>query len=244
MGQISYVKETGEVLEAFSMSDNKWNEICALPIGSLIMPYTDWPAIPKTSIRGLRFFAHHQGYPEKLPKPKSYAHTRLQIDIVQIARKLGFKAEMEVRKPNTSNPKWIADTLITSHTGQRIAFEVQLSSQHLDDFIERTNRYTESNIKVCWVLAEKPVADRLCKALCYKNKDYYKKTKKYLADDERLLTLNLDIPNKDNYPEILPLFRFSRGLDNIKRLTLQDAIQGVIQELPRWEHPNWKWGND
>lgn len=240
MGQIAYKAKTGELFEAFSIPDTQWDEITNSPVGTLLMPHTNWPAIPKTSIRGLRFFAHHSGYPDKLPKPKSYVHTRLQIDIVKAARNLGFKADLEVYGPTSSNPEWIADVLVISKTGKKIAFEVQLSSQHLDDFIQRTDRYKKSNIDVCWIISEKPVGDRLCKALCYKNKDYYKETGQFLADDGDLLTLHLDIANKDTYPDNLPLIRLGRG-QHMKRLSLEDAIHGVLQGFPKWETPDWKW---
>lgn len=240
MGQISYRANSGEIVEAFSLSDSEWECICSLPLGSLLMPYTDWPAIPKTSIRGLRFFAHHSGYPNELPKHKSYVHTRLQIDIVKIARKLGFKADIEVRGPDPSSPEWIADVVVTSNTGKKIAFEVQLSSQHLDDFIKRTSRYKESNLDVCWILSEKPVASRLGKALHYKNNSYYKETGKPLVDDGDILTLNIDIADKDTYPETLPPIRIGRG-KYIKRISLEEAIYGVMNSFPKWDIPDWKW---
>lgn len=240
MGQIAYMADTEIMLEAFSLSDAEWDDVCKLPRGTLLMPHTNWPAVPKTSIRGLRFFSHHSGYPDKLPKPKSYAHTRLQIDIVKTARKLGFMADLEVYGPDLSSPEWIADVLVTSNSGRKVAFEVQLSSQHLDDFHHRTDRYKNSNIDVCWVLSEKPVAQRLSKALCYKNKSYYKETKEFLADDENLITLNLSLPNKDEYPEKLPLIRHGRG-KHIRRLSLDDAIYGVMHSFPTWDLPDWKW---
>ncbi len=240
MGQIAYVADTGMILEAFSLSNDEWDKLCSAPIGTLVMPRTNWPAIPKTSIRGLRFFAHHSGYPDKLPKPKSYAHIRLQIDIVKAARELGFQANLEVYEPNANTPNWIADVLVADKNGRSVAFEVQLSSQHLDDFIERTSRYKKSNIDVCWLISEKPVGYRLCKALCHKNISYYKETGEFLADDGDILTLNIEIPDKNTYPESLPLIRLGRGR-HIKRLPLKDAIYGVMHGFPKWELPDWKW---
>lgn len=61
MGQIAYRADNGEIVEAFSLSDLDWEEICSSPAGTLLMPRTDWPAVPKTSIGGLRFFSHHAG---------------------------------------------------------------------------------------------------------------------------------------------------------------------------------------
>ncbi|OWK25535.1 hypothetical protein AJ87_08930 [Rhizobium yanglingense] len=83
MGQIAYDAATGEMMEAFSMTDEAWGIACQAPSGAILMPRTGWPAVPKVSIRGLRFFAHHPGCPDKLPAPESYAHTRLKIDIAR-----------------------------------------------------------------------------------------------------------------------------------------------------------------
>lgn len=240
MGQLAYKAENGAIIEAFSVSNKDWDEICSAPLGSYLMPRTDWPAVPKTSIRGLRFFAHHAGYPDKLPSLKSYAHTRLQIDIVKTARQLGLRADIEVYGSTPCGTEWIADVLVESDIGKKVAFEVQLSSQHLDDFLKRTDRYKKCGIDVCWFLSENPVAERLCKALCYKNMAYYRETGNFLADDGDLLTLNLDFSNINSYPENLPSIRLGRG-SYMKRLSLEKAIHGVMNGFPRWELPDWKW---
>jgi hypothetical protein len=107
MGQLAYHSTIGSEIEAFSLTDDEWNAVCHDPIGTWVMPKTNWPAIPKVSIRGLRFFAHKSGYPHPLPKPKSYAHTRLQIDIVNAARSLGYKANLEVDGTTPQGEGWI-----------------------------------------------------------------------------------------------------------------------------------------
>mgnify|MGYP006108000737 CR=1 FL=1 len=123
-----------------------------------------------------------------------------------------------------------------------MAFEVQLSRQTLDVFIERTSRYKKNNIDVCWVLSERPIAKTLANALKHRNNDYYKETGVFLVEDKDIITLNINIPSKDedHYPEITPLVRFGQGR-HIKRLLLKDAISGVMQGFPKWEVPNWKW---
>ena len=243
MGQIAYTLNERKMLEAFSLTDKEWGELSALPRGSILMPHSNWPAIPKVSIHGLRFFAHYQGYPYSLPTPKSYAHTRLQIDIVRAARNLGLKANLEVSGSDSDGNEWVADVLIESKSTQKFAFEVQLSSQHYKDFIKRTERYERSNMKSCWFISNKPVADRLCKAIAYQNKDFYKKHGQFLGDDPRLVTFDVDILNKNSYPDLLPPVRFGRGKFH-KRLTLSESIYGMVNGFPYWECPDWKWLDD
>ncbi len=244
MGQLAYHSTTGNEVEAFSLTDEEWNTIWNDPIGTWLMPKTNWPAIPKVSIRGLRFFAHKSGYPLPLPKPKSYAHTRLQIDIVQAARSLGFKANLEVDGCCPDGTSWIADVLAESETGRKIVFEVQLSSQHLRDFKMRTEKYRLSGVSVCWLLPEKTVGMRLMKSIIYENEDYYRKNGMFLADCETLITFGLSISgkDKDSYPSPFPPLRFGRG-QYIKRLELKEVIHGMMSDFPSWQEPDWIWND-
>jgi len=240
MGQIAYSAATGERLEAFSVSDDTWSELTQAPKGSLLMPRTNWPAMAKTSLRGLRFFSHYSGYPGQLPAPESYAHTRLKVDIVKALRALGYEADIEVYGKDTEGAEWIADVLATGPDGSRTAFEVQLSSQHLDDFLRRTERYTRSGVRVCWIMSEKPVSLRLAKAIHHRNPDYHTRTGRFLGDSEFIIPLSLAIEDKNAYPDPLPLLRFGRGKLH-QRLNLSEAVDGVMRGFPRWSEPDWIW---
>lgn len=205
------------------------------------MPVSSWPAVPKTSIRGLRFFAHHPGYTGILPKPESFAHTRLKIDVVKAVRALGFHAEIEVSGRDPDGAEWRADVLVTSSEGRRTAFEIQLSSQHLRDFRYRTERYRRSSVECCWIISNQPVDTRLSKALVYENIDYYKNHGEFQADAEDLLLLGVQLSDKNAYPDAPPTLRFGRGAE-IRRLPMQEALQGVLTGIPQWYRPNWYWG--
>lgn len=241
MGQLAYCSGTGEMVEAFSTSDTGWEKLCAAPRGTLLMPRSGWPAVPKTSIRGLRFFAHHPGYTGILPKPESYAHTRLKIDIVKAARALGFKAELEATGSAPDGAEWIADVLVTKPDGDRVAFEVQLSSQHLRDFRLRTERYRRSKVDCCWVVSNKPVDRRLSKALVQENMDFYREHGEFQSDTEELILFGVPLDDKNSYPPETPQFRFSRGLQ-MRKMSVQEAIQGTLQGAPLWRRPRWHWG--
>lgn len=240
MGQLAYNAATGDVAEAFSATDAAWESICEAPLGTWLMPRTAWPAVPKTSIRGLRFFAHAPGFTGQLPSPESYAHTRLKIDVVKAARALGFRAELEAWGNDGAGAEWVADVLVFLRDGTRIAFEIQLSSQHLDNFLARTERYRRSGIRCCWIMAEKPVAWRLTKALSYKNSQYRRETGEILCDCEEIVPFAIELAGKDTYPDVLPPIRFGRGR-HIKRMGLTEAVAGMLHGYPSWQLPDWQW---
>lgn len=240
MGQIAYNAATRDIAEAFSASDAAWLSICDAPLGTWVMPRTAWPAVPKTSIRGLRFFAHAPGFAGQLPSPESYAHTRLKIDVVKAARAMGFQAELEAWGTDGAGAEWTADVLVFLADGTRVVFEVQLSSQHLDDFLARTERYRRSGVRCCWIMSERPVALRLTKALSYKNIQHYRETGDFLCDCEEIVPFAVELSGKDTYPDVLPLIRFGRGL-HIKRMALAEAVAGMLHGYPSWQLPDWHW---
>lgn len=242
MGQIAYLPKTGEMLEAFSTADTVWDALCQLPKGSMTMPRTGWPATPKTSIKGLRFFSHYPGYQGELPKPESYAHTRLKIDVVRSLRSLGFNANIEVPGASPDGEEWVADVLAENYDGGLVAFEVQLSSQHLRDFLRRSNRYSRSGVKVCWIMSWEPVSGRLTKAIANANISYYREHGHFLADCPEILPLRVKLDSKDEYPADRLQLHFGRGAFH-KGMHFEEALAGVMLGLPRWESPEWKWGD-
>lgn len=239
MGQVAYLTSTGEVLEAFSVTDAAWAQLCQLPRGAMVMPRSHWPATAKTSINGLRFFSHYPGYPGTLPTPESYAHTRLKIDLVRTLRSLGYSAAVEVAGKTPDGEEWVADVLGTAN-GDRIAFEVQLSSQHLRDFQRRTQRYSQSGVRTVWIVATTPIFDRYTKAVVKANIDYYRRTGEFLADLPEILPFYIDVPDKNAYP-VRPSLRFGRGKFQTC-MEMEEAVAGIMQSVPRWQFPDWKWG--
>ncbi len=241
MGQIAYLNATGEELEAFSVTDAVWDALCQLPKGSMTMPRTHWPATAKTSIKGLRFFAHYPGYTGALPKPESYAHTRIKIDVVKTLRSMGFKANVEVPGSSPEGEEWIADVLAENYDGSRIAFEIQMSSQHMRDFLSRSDRYVRSGVKVCWIMPYEPVAGRLTKAIANANIPYYREHGHFLADYEEIMPFRIVWDSKDEYPG-RPQLHFGR-MPYHKAMEMEEALAGVMLGVPRWEIPDWKWGD-
>lgn len=242
MGQTAILAMTGERLEAFSAHDELWKWLCYAPKGTILMPRTNWPAVAKTSMLGFRFFAHYSGYPGIKPEPESYAHARLKIDVVRILRSLGYEADVEVPGVSPTGDEWVADVLTATIGGTKVAFEIQLSSQHIADFRRRTERYRASGVHVFWILAEKPVADRLHKAILVETAALRRAIGVIVCDCEEIIPINVALPNKNQYPDDPLQVRFGRGRD-IRRMPLAEAIEGLMYGYARWDYPDWKWVN-
>ncbi|KAA3442115.1 hypothetical protein C7I87_32270 [Mesorhizobium sp. SARCC-RB16n] len=153
---------------------------------------------------------------------------------------MGFRAELEVWGTDGAGAEWIADVLVFLTDGRQVAVEVQLSSQHLDHFLARTQRYQRSGVRCCWIMSERPVAWRLTKTLIYKNSQYHRETGEYLCDCEELVLFAIELAGKDTYPDVLPLIRFGRG-QHIKWMALTEAIAGMLHGYPSWQLPDWHW---
>lgn len=104
----------------------------------------------KVSARNLRHFAHDPGRPADCAwLNESFEHHMLKLELVTRIRDVGWHAELEVRADDGS---WRADVLASAHDGsRRMAWEAQLSPITNDDIRERTRRYADEQIDVCWV---------------------------------------------------------------------------------------------
>lgn len=138
----------GEQITAWSMTDDAWAQIRATYKARDLRMTCGGRGIPKTSRRGLRFFAH---YPSQdcglhLTGPETAEHQLAKHTLAAAARAHGWEAEVEALGPSR---EWIADVLV-SRGSERVALEVQWSPQTLVDFQSRTTRYTASGVKCVW----------------------------------------------------------------------------------------------
>jgi len=90
-------------------------------------------AVVKTSQLGTQFFAHKSDPCDPVHKGETKEHLRVKAAVVEAAAALGWKARAEVRAPDGS---WIADVLVEK-AGRQVAFEVQISSQDAERYLER-----------------------------------------------------------------------------------------------------------
>lgn len=92
-------------------------------------------AVVKTSPLGTQFVAHkgtaHLGH-----KGETQEHLRVKAAVVEVAAALGWTVRAEVRAPDGS---WIADVLVEKNS-RKIAFEVQISPQDAERYLERQVR--------------------------------------------------------------------------------------------------------
>ncbi|MFF1872599.1 competence protein CoiA family protein [Kitasatospora herbaricolor] len=136
---------------------------CGLPWAAV---YKVRPRVPLTcpdcghgvharrSSRGLRHFAHDPQRPEQCELAgESMEHHLLKLQLACAIRESGWHAELEVAAPDGT---WRADVMASSPDGgRRIAWEAQLSAITLDDIRDRTERYFEAAVEVCWVTTRK-----------------------------------------------------------------------------------------
>jgi competence protein CoiA len=131
----------------------EWAEIHRVrPRIALICPECGFGVHAKLSPkpRRLRYFAHDRGRVSECQLTnESIEHHLLKLELATAIRDAGWHAELEVRAPDGS---WRADVMASSHDGtRRWAWEAQLSAITDADLLERTRRYAEADIEVCWV---------------------------------------------------------------------------------------------
>ncbi len=160
---------TGNRVEAFACSDAEWDALRREPKGTLVLR-NGQPAVLKRSIRGLKFFAHPPGGRDPDYKPESLAHLEMKAAMVQALRAAGIEASAEVSGRSATGDLWEADVLALP-AGRRIALEVQLSPQTLDDYEFRSARYRDSGVEVVWLVKASGYLT-LRDALHYRNIDY------------------------------------------------------------------------
>ncbi|GAA3299135.1 hypothetical protein GCM10020295_36550 [Streptomyces cinereospinus] len=128
-----------------------WSQVYRVrPRVSLTCPECGWGVHAKRSPRRARYFAHNPGRPPDCQlSNESVEHHLLKLELATVVRASGWHAELEVRAPDGS---WRADVMASAPDGgRRMAWEAQLSPITLDDLRERTGRYTDAGIGVCWV---------------------------------------------------------------------------------------------
>ncbi|OYX85241.1 MAG: hypothetical protein B7Y83_05430 [Flavobacteriales bacterium 32-34-25] len=135
----------GEILDINSFTEESWNDLKKnYTVGNLKMICCDSNAIPKTSINFKKFFAHQND--ECKTAPETIWHKTTKRMIIDELLKQGYIAIEEQK-----GDKWIADVYLELN-GRKIAFEIQQSPQTLATYIERQNKYIETQIETYWLL--------------------------------------------------------------------------------------------
>lgn len=129
----------------------EWMQIYRVrPRIALACPECGFSVHAKVSSRGMRYFAHDPGRPPECQiSNESIEHHLLKLELATAIRAAGWHAELEVRAEDGS---WRADVMASSLDGERrMAWEAQLSPITDLDLLDRTARYADEDIEVCWV---------------------------------------------------------------------------------------------
>jgi len=140
---------------AFDYSNESWEELKnSQKRTQLTMPCCGGKAIPKTSPLGTFFFAHYRKPENCYSQPESKQHILLKSVVAKAAKSIDWDVVTEYSEISPRGEKWIADVFCKRERA-RIALEVQLSKQGLNEFLRRQMRYKESGVRTAWFVSEK-----------------------------------------------------------------------------------------
>lgn len=144
----SAITKEGVPIEAEVVSPAEWNNLkkCS-SVGDYLMPCCLTPAIPKTSVRGIQFFAHL--HDECDTAPETQWHIEGKAEVLAAMKSIGVTGEEEV-PGGVPGDEWQADTLF-QYDGRTIAVELQRSYQTVDEFIARQERYARHGVECYWL---------------------------------------------------------------------------------------------
>lgn len=136
-------------VNAFECDQAAWAEVKqTYKIDALRMPCCESIAIPKTSKLGNYFFSHSRR-DNCTSAPESPEHIFLKTLISKAATKAGWSVVTEWPETTPEGEKWVADVLCTNGRA-RIALEVQLSYQTVQELRARQLVYASSGVRAAW----------------------------------------------------------------------------------------------
>lgn len=149
MTQSAWTRD-GQPVDAAMIPSAEWEGLKqTAQLGDFVMPCCNAPAVLKTSINGLRFFAHLSDECDTAPETKW--HKAGKAAVLAALHDIGIEGCDEVPGRSPRGDKWEADILF-SVPGRTIVIELQRSYQHLRDFTRRQERYTASAVECYWLL--------------------------------------------------------------------------------------------
>ncbi|MDR3413328.1 MAG: competence protein CoiA family protein [Formivibrio sp.] len=149
MTQSAWTRD-GRPVDAATIPSSDWEALKqAAQLGDFVMPCCKAPAVLKTSINGLPFFAHLAD--ECATAPETKWHKAGKAAVLAALNSLGIEGREEVPGRSPSGDKWEADVLFSARS-RTIVIELQRSYQHLRDFTRRQERYTASAVECYWLV--------------------------------------------------------------------------------------------
>lgn len=145
--------DTGDQ-QAFEFNDLQWAELKSnYKALNLRMPCCKVPAIPKTSTLGNFFFAHARRG-ECTTAPESAEHIFCKVLIAKAAQSAGWTVTTERAGVSPDGDIWVADVFCEKGTA-KVALEVQMSPQSLEEARRRQARYEASDVRGAWFYGQK-----------------------------------------------------------------------------------------
>ncbi|RQU68112.1 hypothetical protein DF141_28340 [Burkholderia cenocepacia] len=160
MTQAAWTRD-GRPVDAAAFSIPEWDLLKeSTQLGDFLMPCCRAPAVLKTSINGLPFFAHLSG--ECATAPETQWHRSGKAAVLAALNGMGIAGAEEVPGASPGGDRWEADVLF-SVAGRAIVIELQRSYQHLRDFMRRQERYIASGVECYWLVRHETFLT-LCKS--------------------------------------------------------------------------------
>ncbi|OXI80616.1 hypothetical protein CFB50_19315 [Burkholderia sp. AU33423] len=149
MTQAAWTRD-GRPVDAAAFSISEWDLLKeSTQLGDFLMPCCRAPAVLKTSINGLPFFAHLSV--ECATAPETQWHRSGKTAVLAALNGMGIAGAEEVPGASPGGDRWAADVLF-SVAGRTIVIELQRSYQHLRDFLRRQERYIASGVECYWLV--------------------------------------------------------------------------------------------
>lgn len=141
---------TGQPVDASLLSNVEWDALKqTAQLGDFVMPCCQSPAVLKTSVNGVPFFAHLTDV--CATAPETIWHQEGKVAVLAALEGLGIVGRSEVPGESEGGGLWKADVFFA--VGDRkIAIELQRSYQHLRDFIRRQERYASAGVECYWLV--------------------------------------------------------------------------------------------
>lgn len=143
--------ETGPIL-APSLSYGEWEALrtrTRAGTSTLTLPCCGSRAFQRTSPRGVQHFYHAPDAGCEDGR-ETHDHLAAKLAIADGCQLAGFEPHLE-----WIDDGWRADVLAV-RSGTRVAFEVQWSTQSLEETLDRQRRYAEADVRGCWLFRRPP----------------------------------------------------------------------------------------
>lgn len=233
-------RDTGKLVESFSVSDAQWAAMRA-DKGAYHMQGTQVPAVLKENRQGTRWFQARPGERDPNYKPESAAHVMAKIWMVEALRAAGYPAEIERYGTTPEGEAWQADVYLEVG-GRKIAIEVQLSGQDFDEYVFRTQRYARSGVKVIWLV--RLYHDFSVDAVKYKG--WHPNAGPMHPDLLDVPALKLELRCGMDNPVLermsVQVLRMGDPINRISALSLSEFAIGLAEgKLTFYEKKRWMW---